>query len=399
MAGSFGETVRRLRAARAWSLREVARRAHVNPGHLSRIESGQRWPTPAMAAALDGALAADGELVRLATTAVSARHEEVITTDDETAAWELARRVSMSDVGAETVLRLESAVDDLAMAYPVTPPAVLAGRVRRHISYVTRLLDGRKTLAEHRRLVVAGGWLSLLGATVDIDLHQRDAAAARLRTAARLAKQADRPELLAWCLETTAWQVLTSRDYRRALALSQAAQRVAPRGGSAYLQATAQEGRAWARLGEKRQTYRVLDRLGRLAGALPVPEHPEHHYRYDPAKAVAYTATTLAWVGDAAAEGYAREVITRLESPVDGVCRPRRVVSARLDLALALLAAGKPDEAGNAALEAMRSGRLVPSNFWRAGEIVTAVEALGLPEAVDLRDVYRSLDRETKPNE
>ena len=39
----------------------------------------------------------------------------------------------------------------------------------------------------------------------------------------------------------------------------------------------------------------------------------EHHYRYDPDKSVAYVATTLAWVGDPAAESYAREIITRLK--------------------------------------------------------------------------------------
>lgn len=391
MAETFSEAVRRLRVQCGWSLRELARRAHVNAGHVSRIENGQRQPSPAMAAALDTALGAGGKLVQLATAGLAPIPEELAEIDDETAAWELARRAGSSDVGTETVQRLESAVDDLAMAYPVTPPAELSGGVRRHLGFVSRLLDGRTTLAEHRRLVVAGGWLSLLGATVDIDLHRRGTAVARLRTAAQLARQAHHPELLAWCLETTAWQVLTSGDHRRALALSQAAQRVAPTGSSAYVQATAQEGRAWARLGEKRQTRRLLDRLDKLAGTLPVPENPEHHYRYDPAKAVAFTATTLAWAGDPAAEGYAREVIRRLESNEDGVRRPRRVVSARLDLALALLAADKPDEATHATLEAMRSGRLVPSNFWRAREVVTAVEALGLPEAADLRDTYRGL--------
>jgi hypothetical protein len=49
-----------------------------------------------------------------------------------------------------------------------------------------------------------------------------------------------------------------------------------------------------------------------------VPDRPEHHYRYDPAKSDAYTTTTLAWIGDPAAEGYARQVLARLESVIDG---------------------------------------------------------------------------------
>jgi transcriptional regulator with XRE-family HTH domain len=63
MVETFGEAVRRLRGVRgSMSLRELARRAHLDPGHLSRIESGTRTPTPAVAGALDKALAAEGAL-------------------------------------------------------------------------------------------------------------------------------------------------------------------------------------------------------------------------------------------------------------------------------------------------------------------------------------------------
>lgn len=121
-----------------------------------------------------------------------------------------------------------------------------------------------------------------------------------------------------------------------------------------------------------------------------MPDHPEHHYRYDPGKAHAYTATTLAWLGDPTAEGYAREVLSHLESRKDGQARPRRAASARLDLALALLAADKPDEAAYTTLEAVTSGRLVPSTYWRAGEVLQAVEARGVPEAAELREAYET---------
>ncbi len=61
---SFGLAARRLRGP--LSLREVARRAHVDAGHLSRIESGKRPPTRQIAQALDDALEADGALLALA---------------------------------------------------------------------------------------------------------------------------------------------------------------------------------------------------------------------------------------------------------------------------------------------------------------------------------------------
>lgn len=181
-----------------------------------------------------------------------------------------------------------------------------------------------------------GGWLSLPRATLHIDLRQTFAADAHLEAAAELAEQTGHREIAAWCLETKAWDVLTSGDFRRALELSRHARAVAPSGGSAIVQATAQEGRAWARLGDRKETGKALARVERLAENRTRPEHPEHHYRYDPAKAHSYAATTLAWAGDPAAASVARDVIAELEQ--EGA-RPRRIASARLDLGLALLAA------------------------------------------------------------
>jgi transcriptional regulator with XRE-family HTH domain len=93
---------------------------------------------------------------------------------DEHEALELVRRVVASDVSAETLDRLEGMVDELAVKYPVTPPQELVGPVRQHVSYVMRLLDARKTLDEHRRLLIVGAWLSLIAATLYIDLEHRD---------------------------------------------------------------------------------------------------------------------------------------------------------------------------------------------------------------------------------
>lgn len=310
---------------------------------------------------------------------------------EEIEALELARRVAASDVGTETLDRLELAVDDLAMAYQATPPAELLERVRRHLSYVSHLVDAKKTFAEHRRLLAIGGWLSLLASTCHIDLRQFGAAATWLRTTAQLAEHAEHPEIAAWCLETQAWQAVTTGDYRRALTLTQGAQAIAPRTSSAYIQATAQEGRIWARLESGPETRDALNRVARLVSPLSVPEHPEHHYRYDPSKSEAYVATTLSWLGDPAAEPYARQVLARLESAADGLVRPRRAASARLDLALALLATDQPDEAGQLALTTMTSGVLVPSNYWRAREVIGAIETRRMPEAAELRDAYREL--------
>jgi hypothetical protein len=376
-------------AERGMSLRQAARLTHYDPSYLSKVVNGSKPGSRELARALDAVLHTGGALSAMVPDkpAVAA----LVAGDDETDAWELARRAAVTDVGVATVERLEQAVDELAIAYPGTPPAELLGRVRQHLCYVSRLLDARKTLAEHRRLLVAGGWLSLLAATCAIDLRWWDAASARLHTAAQLARETGHAEMAAWCLETRSWQLLTIGDYPAAAELARDAQAAAPHGSGVQIQATAQEGRALARLDAagRHGAYEALARVEALVGPLPMPSRPEHHYRYDPAKSEAYAATTLSWLGDPASEGVSRLVLERIELSVGGPPRPRRAASARIDLSLALLASGKPDEAASVALQAVTSGRLVPSTYWRAREVVEGVEATGAAEAGELAEAYR----------
>lgn len=70
-----------------------------------------------------------------------------------------------------------------------------------------------------------------------------------------------------------------------------------------------------------------------------------------------------------------------------------RVAAAQVDLGLALVAADRPDEAAGVTQAAIVSGRIVPSNHWRALEVVTALEAIGLLEAPQLREAYEALRR------
>ncbi|MPZ26784.1 MAG: helix-turn-helix domain-containing protein [Micromonosporaceae bacterium] len=364
------------------SFRALAARTYYSKSYIHALATGVKAPTVDIARRLDDVMGAGGQLAALVAV------EGLPGGGDELEALELARRAVASDVGEETLTRLERQVDDLATLYAATPPQELLQQVRQSLSLVRRLLDARTTLSGQRRLLVAGGWLSLLAATIHIDLRQSAAAEARLGTGAELAGQSDHPEIAAWCLETRAWDVLTGGDYPAAVDLSRQAQATAPQGSSALIQATAQEGRAWARMGRQAETRDALDRVARMASTLAVPDRPEHHYRYDPDKALSYTATTLAWAGDPAAEGFTRTLIRQLENPGNGTPRPRRVASARLDLALALLAAGEPEEGAAEATNAISSGRVVPSNWWRAAEVLAGVERLGVRQAADLREVY-----------
>jgi transcriptional regulator with XRE-family HTH domain len=382
---TFGSELTRLMAEHGTGVRQLARTCYVNPSHVSNLRSGKARPSPELAGQIDRLLGAGGKLAALATA-----REAALPGGDEIAAIELGRRALASDVGDGTCEQIEASVDDMAVAYHRTPPAVLLPRVRVHLGYVTGLLGGKATLLQRRRLMVSGGWLSLLAATVLADLHDDPTAMACLRTAAQLAGETGHVEIAAWVLETRGWVAVTSGRYKEAAALAVSAQEAAPRGTSALIQATAQEGRAWARLGDQARTRSALARVEALASPLRLPEMPEHHYQYDPAKAEAYVVTTLAWSGDPAAEDLARDVLARFESPADGEPRRRRATAARLDLALALAKRGRLDEAAGTAFDAVTSGYLVPSNFWRAAEIVEATGGHDVPEAGDLAEAYRA---------
>ncbi|MEV6349844.1 helix-turn-helix domain-containing protein, partial [Actinoplanes sp. NPDC051851] len=254
MTSAFADELRRLREISGLSYRQLATLSSVSSSQISDLEKGRRRPTRDIAAALDTGLRACG---RLTATLRTPAPDDV---EGELEALELAQRAAASDVSDDTLKRIERAFNKLAMSYATSPPVDLLSRVRRHLRYVDQLLAGRATLGRHRRLLVVGGWLSLLRATLHVDLQQRLAVEAHLETASALAEQAEHREIAAWCLETQAWDRLTRGEFRKAVELSRHAQAVAPAGGSAIVQATAQEGRAWARLGDQAATRDALGR-------------------------------------------------------------------------------------------------------------------------------------------
>ena len=385
----FADGMRAAMAAHGLGVRALARHIHCDPGLISRLAAGKQDPSPEMATLISQTLG----IPALASARPAARPSPAA--GDEIEAIEVARRATASDVGETTVGRLEQAADDIALAYPRTPPAELLRRTGVHLGYATGLLGARMTLGEHRRLLVTTGWLSLLAATCLIDLRRFPAATAHLRTAAQLARETGHAEIAAWCLETKAWAEITDGNYRRAADLAQAAQRLAPRDGSAYIQASGQEARAYARLGAARETRVALARTEALAAPLAQPDQPEHHYHYDPAKFEAYAATALAWVRDPAAAEYARDVVAHFED--EPTRRPRRAALARVDLALALTASDDIDEAAGTVLEAITSELIVPSSYWRAAEVIAAVDEAGSGVSEELHDAYREFCPGTRP--
>jgi hypothetical protein len=115
-----------------------------------------------------------------------------------------------------------------------------------------------------------------------------------------------------------------------------------------------QEARAWARLGDRKAAEEALARGLAAIERLPTPQHPEHHFVFDPDKFAYYASTAYAWLGMAAqTEKYASQVIGHNDDPRLRNFWPGRVRGAYLDLALALAKEGRIDEAGQLGTQAL----------------------------------------------
>ncbi|WP_245545725.1 helix-turn-helix domain-containing protein [Nocardia higoensis] len=370
-----GEHLRAARVAAGISLRFMAARVHFTPSYLSLVETGKRPVTPRLVLGYEDVLGPD------------ALRRDAADDDPSVEAW--IERINATDIPDGVLGYLDYSIDDLAIAYPATAPSAVLEWALTSMRVARAMLDRRKTLGEHRRLMLTLGWFSLLAAACHVDLGHHLAARQRVRIARDISLEAEHSELTAWSMQTMAWQQLTDGDFTVAATASQVAQHVAPRDSTAFIQATAQEGRALARMGNRDGAYTALRALARLVSGIGDLEGVEHHFRFDPAKSDAYMATILAWLGDPAAESFARQVISDLQEAEKP--RPRRLATARLDLGLALLAAGRADEAAETTLAAVASGQLVPSAFWRLDEVVDGIERVDSTRALRIRETFREL--------
>ena len=381
----FAEQLARRRAEAGLSLADLAVRAHVHRGYVGNVEHGKRWPTETVARALDAALDADGELS--ATWVAADRVPRVRNTSTDgcpTELLELAARAEASDVGLTTLDLLDLSVERMARAYTRQPPEELLRDVRTGARQIGSLLGGRATLSHRRRLLTAAGWIALFAATLHVDLGQRGAATAARNVAGSLGRETEHDEIGAWVCEVDAWAALVDQDWSRAAELATAGEAIAPLGSSAAAQMAMQSARAAARLGDGPRVRAALRRCAAASERQSRERPPDHHFFFDGDKLELYTGTALAWLGDPAAEAHARHAAARSEA---GGQR-RRVATAHLDLGLVLARLGRPDEAAHFGVLAIESDQLVPSNSWRADELIAAVSRYrGVPEVEELREL------------
>ncbi|QNA78082.1 XRE family transcriptional regulator [Streptomyces sp. So13.3] len=287
---------------------------------------------------------------------------------------EIVSRLQASDVDNATIEALRITADRLCSEYPYLPSEQLIIEGRAWLRRVGQLQEQRLTLAQHREVLTLSGWLALLVGCVEYDSGQRQAAESTRRAALSLASEAENAEIQGWAHEMRAWFSLTTGDYRGVIAASQTGTSLAPH-HSVSVQLAAQEAKAWARIGDRRQTEVALDRGRRLLESMPHPDNLDHHFVVDPAKFDFYAMDCYRLLGeDRMARNLAEEVI-RVGTDFDDTERsPMRNAEARITLGVAAAREGDLDQAisfGERALSGDRQS--VPSLIMVSRELAAVV--------------------------
>lgn len=223
---------------------------------------------------------------------------------------ELVARLQRSDLDGATLDGLRIMADRLCSEYPYMPAGQLLAEGRAWLHRVTDMRGQRITLAQHRELLVQAGWIALLIGCVEYDLGRRQAAETARLAALSLGTEAGHADIQAWAHEMRAWMSLTTGDYHGVIAAAGKGRDTAP-ASSVAVQLAAQEAKAWARIGDRRQTEVALDRGRQLLESLPYPENLDHHFVVDPTKFDFYAMDCYRYLGDDAVAGnLAREVIS-----------------------------------------------------------------------------------------
>jgi tetratricopeptide (TPR) repeat protein len=351
---AWARRMTREREARSWSQAEVitAMRMHAPkelPDDASMLRQWKRWESgehtpgefyqPIIAAAFG--------TVTHAMFPEPSRHDanaEILAVSGMDT-LELVSRMQASDLDDATIDALRIMTDRLCSDYPFMPSDQLLADGRDWLRRLTDFRSRRLTLSQHREILILAGWLALLIGCVEYDSGMRQQAETTRRAALSLGTETDNAEITAWAQEMRAWMALTTGDYHGVVVAAQNGTDAAPH-HSVAVQLAAQEAKAWARIGDRRQTEVALDRGRRLLDSLPYPENLDHHFVVDPTKFDFYAMDCYRLLGDdPIAENLADEVI-QASTDFDGTERaPMRLAEARITLGVVAARQGELEQA------------------------------------------------------
>ncbi|MGH3904370.1 MAG: hypothetical protein ACRDTE_09295, partial [Pseudonocardiaceae bacterium] len=252
---------------------------------------------------------------------------------------------------------------------------------------VACLIDGQHTLRQGRDLYRCAGWLSIVLAWLSHDLGDAVAADAYCLDAWEHGWQAEDDAICAWAMDAQA--SIAMYNHRPAVARDAALKGLsrASEGSAAATRVSAQLARAYARLGTYDQFTDALQATRTRLDQLDT--HGSDLFSADTGRTASYAASSYIWLGQPKqAVPYAKEAIVfyRNASPEDR--SPTREAIARLDLALAYVELGTPDEAAHEVHTALNSERVTGSVLSRLGDLAHTMNQK-YPELDVTRAVHR----------
>ncbi|MFC3996485.1 helix-turn-helix domain-containing protein [Nocardiopsis sediminis] len=251
------------------SLRGAARAINFDSGHLSRVFSGKRPPSPEMAKAIDTLVGADGALAALASTLTPDDRERVARS------FALPSRLDSGTVQAlANVLAAQRRLED-AVGASVMLPGSLA-----QLSTVTGFV--RDAHGPHRA--------SLLAVVAEMHQHagwmlaavRRDREAlSMLALAEEMADEADAPVIAAVAVSFRGYVARQQRHFGGVVRASQAARHSPGAHETQQVFDTFQAAQGYAGLGRADAARRLLDEAAHRAATAGEP--PDVVYWYSPA--------------------------------------------------------------------------------------------------------------------
>lgn len=391
----FGRELGRLMQARGIGVRELARVAYCNPGHISNLRSGKARPSPQLADTLDRHLGAGGKLAAIVTRGAPGRQRGRAVRSSEPSRAVEALQVAMNGNDDEMEIA-EDGLGELVRHYShvvaVEPSAAVYDEIVSARSFAGMLLD-RGSQARRPELAITTGWLSSLLAISATDLGDHAAALVWCADTERRGREARYPELLGWAALTRSLIAWYQGDLAFSAAAARRGQAGVPDGTVALAKLAAQEMRCLAMAGDtagmsaaRRRAATAMSQLGSSAPTSGIYSVPRAE---DPP----YTATSLLLAGrHGEAVAMTRRIIETAYSPHTRRPgdQPTNYARTLLILALAAAALGEIEEAAAAGAAALESGHVVWPTMVLARQLdqSLAAKSPGSPHAADFRARY-----------
>ncbi|WP_322762943.1 helix-turn-helix transcriptional regulator [Frankia sp. Cr2] len=282
----LADRIRELRLATGLSQKRLGDKIGFDRAYTCQAESGRNVPSENLVAAIDTALAAGGELLKLRD---EARREQQArryglrkaADTDRREVFELAaagilaadtyRQWAATGPDPLTVAEVEDQVDQYAALFTTTAHDVLAPKVFDTWRQAEGRLREATRLRAHRRLTVAAGSCAYMLSRLGFNMGDTTTSRRFLTLAGDHAEDAEEPVLAASVAEMESTLAFYGGRYEEAVAVAVAAAQRFPHPYTAARLA-AYEARAHAALGDDRSTREALTRMHRdAAGLRPRP--------------------------------------------------------------------------------------------------------------------------------